>query len=516
MPSSFKNLTINDTGYIALPVGTTAQRPSASIGQTRYNSTFGFVEKYNNSRWQTNNIVPTGLSVWLDPSNTRSYTGTGTTWSDLSGNSVNATLTNGPVFTANNSFTLDGIDDYISVGSSLWSDNGDRTFSAWVYVNKLGSQWMIFDTSGTGDFSVINTGAIRVHPAASNYADTARKIKPQTWHHITLVQTSTSRTVYVNGEPWALSVSGGSPQTVAWNTSAGTLRIGIAGTYRNYLPGKIGAVQIYSRALTQEEIYRNYQVTKPAYVVQGDVDYGYFITNGLLMHYDFSNPNCYPGQGPFVNDLIGTQNGIVYGARFGGEGLQKYFDFERDRGSDYIRLGSSIPSNQSTSQLTMEAWIYTESVGTDIGAVISSQYDSVQNGSSISTDGRTNPHGGGTNSYHYQQGVNNTWTTTGSFGNTGANSCSPTSRWDHLVATRDSSGNKYVYENGYLLDQEGTFAGSLTWASTYWQIGAEPNGGSVRRFYDGRIAIVRIYNYCLSATEVLTNYNGQKFRFGLG
>ena len=46
--ATLKNTTINDTGYLGLPVGTTAQRPgSPTNGYMRYNTTTGFGEVYN-------------------------------------------------------------------------------------------------------------------------------------------------------------------------------------------------------------------------------------------------------------------------------------------------------------------------------------------------------------------------------------------------------------------------------------------------------------------------------------
>ena len=244
--------------------------------------------------------------------------------------------------------------------------------------------------------------------------------------------------------------------------------------------------------------------------------FGPIVTQNLFMHYDFSNPLCYSGAGSTIRDLCGTQNGTIFNASFGGSRLQKAFDFERDAANNYIQLGSTIPVGQSTSVLTMEAWIFVESVGTDIGAIISSQYDSLQNGASISTDGRSNVHGAsGSETLHYQLGINNAWTTTGSFGNSEQGTGSAMG-WMHVVATRESDGSKYIYRNGVQVSFEGTFAGSITWSGVYWQIGAEPNGGTVRRFFDGKIAIVRIYNKALTASEVRYNYEGQKSRFGHG
>ena len=47
------SLTVNDTGYIQLPAGSTAQRPgSPSTGMIRYNTDVNRLEQYNGSAWQ--------------------------------------------------------------------------------------------------------------------------------------------------------------------------------------------------------------------------------------------------------------------------------------------------------------------------------------------------------------------------------------------------------------------------------------------------------------------------------
>jgi hypothetical protein len=50
-------------------------------------------------------IVTDGLVLCLDAGNPKSYTGSGTTWTDLSGNGNNGTLTNSPTYWINR--TLD-------------------------------------------------------------------------------------------------------------------------------------------------------------------------------------------------------------------------------------------------------------------------------------------------------------------------------------------------------------------------------------------------------------------------
>ena len=60
-------------------------------------------------------IVKDGLVLYLDGANTRSYSGTGSTWYDLVGDN-NGSI-NGPVFdTADfGGFIFDGVDDVVTV-----------------------------------------------------------------------------------------------------------------------------------------------------------------------------------------------------------------------------------------------------------------------------------------------------------------------------------------------------------------------------------------------------------------
>jgi len=59
--ASFKNTTINDTGYIQLPVGNTVQRPSSpASGYMRINSDTGYIEIYNaGNGWAS--LFPVGV-----------------------------------------------------------------------------------------------------------------------------------------------------------------------------------------------------------------------------------------------------------------------------------------------------------------------------------------------------------------------------------------------------------------------------------------------------------------------
>lgn len=50
--ATLKNSIINDTGFLTLPAGTTAQRPDNPVaGMVRFNTTLGYAEVYTGYSW---------------------------------------------------------------------------------------------------------------------------------------------------------------------------------------------------------------------------------------------------------------------------------------------------------------------------------------------------------------------------------------------------------------------------------------------------------------------------------
>ena len=59
-------------------------------------------------------LVTDGLTMWLDAGNPASYSGSGTTWYDLSGTGSNIALVNAPTWTAGTPsyFSFNGTNQY--------------------------------------------------------------------------------------------------------------------------------------------------------------------------------------------------------------------------------------------------------------------------------------------------------------------------------------------------------------------------------------------------------------------
>ncbi len=92
-------------------------------------------------------VVDSSLQLWLDAGQTSSYSGTGTTWTDLSGNSRTGTLTSGPTYSSANggSIVFDGTNDYVELindSRTQFTNKSQATIEAWVNASSF---------SGTGN-----------------------------------------------------------------------------------------------------------------------------------------------------------------------------------------------------------------------------------------------------------------------------------------------------------------------------------------------------------------------------
>ena len=212
-------------------------------------------------------IVTDGLMVYLDAANTRSYSGSGNTWYDLSGFGYNLVKRNSPTFVSANAasyFILNGTnqDFYLaSYGLAFTS----ITFNMWVWRNggQSGFDGLVSNNSRSGfiyndsgsSFSYIWNNDASTYTYSSG-VDTAN----QTWTMVTLTISPTDVKWYLNGILQHSRVYGHSSTTI--NDLFIGSDAGIGGRYYN---GRISQVSIYNRALTSQEIVQNYNATKKRY-----------------------------------------------------------------------------------------------------------------------------------------------------------------------------------------------------------------------------------------------------------
>jgi len=218
-------------------------------------------------------VVEDGLTFFVDAGSKRSYPGTGTTWTDTVGG-VTGSLTNGAYFDSGNagSISFDGTNDRVSFTSFPQLFSGSFTFSTWVYREQSSTRDIPF-----GSYNQSNNVNFEVHSgnqmrfwwnSGQKNLYTNNNISFTGWQYLTyqrirLSSTSSTVKMYHNTTSTYNSTftSGFSDITTPSTFYVGSdVRDG--GTC---LFGKIPQISIYNRALTADEIRRNYLSTKERY-----------------------------------------------------------------------------------------------------------------------------------------------------------------------------------------------------------------------------------------------------------
>ena len=208
-------------------------------------------------------IVTDGLVLCLDAGNSKSYPGSGTAWSDLSGRGNNGTLTNGPTYssTSGGYISFDGTNDYIYTPLNI--DANPVTLSAFFRASVVtGDRGILLNDNGGWDKGFeISSSAFAIH-VGNNLVSTGVTAVANTWYCGTLVYTASSMTFYLNG----ISVwSGGAPVA----STGSTLEIGRAfwnaGAGSRFFNGFISHVSVHNIALTAAQVQQNFNAIRGRY-----------------------------------------------------------------------------------------------------------------------------------------------------------------------------------------------------------------------------------------------------------
>jgi hypothetical protein len=233
-------------------------------------------------------IVTDGLVLCLDAANRKSYPGSGTSWTDLSGNGNNGTLVNGVGYSSNNggSLVFDGVNDYVNCGNVLNFNYTDVfTLSAWIKRSSTGTgvQNIISKQSMSSPYQGyqfgfnVNTGGSQGYLGVNtigNYPSHAMGIQTQTtyndtnWHYVVATYNGngsyTGLKLYVEGELKTSSYHYIGTSSVSFSNSK-DLQIAARDGVNQLFSGSIPQVFIYNKALTPQEIQQNYNALKGRY-----------------------------------------------------------------------------------------------------------------------------------------------------------------------------------------------------------------------------------------------------------
>ena len=218
-------------------------------------------------------IVTDGLVLALDAGNTKSYPGSGTAWTDLSGNNNTGTLTNGPTYSSANggSLVFDGTEDYYaSISGSIIVSA--VTFSVWLKRNGTQVDFTgILNSRGTDSSGMVfayNYGTLGYNWNDSEYYFDSQLTPPDgAWCMCVVTVTSTEAKFYL-GQSSGITTATNTTTHASTTLDALKLAVDDVGLSRNF-NGSIAQASLYNRALSAAEVSQNFNALKSRFIQDG-------------------------------------------------------------------------------------------------------------------------------------------------------------------------------------------------------------------------------------------------------
>jgi hypothetical protein len=260
---------------------TSTETPTPSVTETptsTQTSTPTATETPTNTPTTTSSSGPvlSNLVLYYDPSNSSSYSGSGTVINDLSGNGLSGTMSN--ITFTSPYFSFDGSSSQISVADNtlLEPGSGDWSIEFWVNHSVISgaSRILIAKTDGgnSADWgyglrTVSNSNTfIEVGNGTTSLTSPSTGLSINTWYQVVGVWTnvaSNSIALYINGN--LIGSNSHSFTTIKNTTSPLYLGSFNGGQFAQWLNGSMGIVRIYNSALSSSEISQNFNSDKSKY-----------------------------------------------------------------------------------------------------------------------------------------------------------------------------------------------------------------------------------------------------------
>ena len=208
----------------------------------------------NIANWRNRDIVKDGLQLWLDAQESASYSGSGSTWYDLTSNNYDVTLASSPLWNNTGYFDFNGTTQWGS--HAFASAIGTQTyFTCEVWVNWNGKTgWnTIFDMPNDDYLVGLHNGTFYFYDPTHNSGFT---LTSGTWYQLVVAYDSTGTSYfYVNGA----SVSS---FTNTITKAPGSFSVGAGWGPNENFGGKIAIINWYNRQLSASEIEQNFIVRR--------------------------------------------------------------------------------------------------------------------------------------------------------------------------------------------------------------------------------------------------------------
>jgi hypothetical protein len=229
-------------------------------------------------------IITSTLVLYLDAGIANSYPGSGTTWTDLSGNGNNFTLYNGVSYSTANGgiLTFDGTNDYAASNSNINLTSYSYVVAEIFYKTNGLSNPILFEHTpnwntnpggfglsidGDGNNTVANLNHTNHNSeGAKNYAVTNNTLWNNNLNLFSRISDSTGRLTYANGALVPFSPIGGY-NTDTITTAGGSFAnsifyIGSRGGSSAFFNGNVGSLKIYGFKIDATQTLQNFNSSR--------------------------------------------------------------------------------------------------------------------------------------------------------------------------------------------------------------------------------------------------------------
>jgi len=441
------------------------------LTNTQFNENNVFISVANTTTVNTYSVVSSGMLVGFDANNSTSYSGTGTTWHDVSGNSNNGTLENAPVWvnsTNPNYFNFNGTNQDVYTTTTLSNFNGASLSICGRFqtTSAAGHKIVGFESSQTGssgsydkNIYVGTDGKLYwgVYNAGTHTITSANTVTDGNWHTFAVVCNSAgpSSTLYVDGQLQS-SMSYISGDSGNWLRIASYTESGWTNGASGYFSGNLSSIYVYNRALSLSEVQQNANAESGLATSVALTTY----SNTYNRRIGSSNVNFYLDEVTLPN----TPTSVTYSsASVSFPGAINNLQIPT------VNTASYFPSG--TANATFEAWIYPTTANTNRGIISKTSVSAEQFYLGITS----------ANVIRFESSTN---------GITGTTIINPNT-WYHVAAT-SSGGTGTIWLNGNL---EATGSVTLNNYTNPFYLGAlDPTNGSFYYPFAGLISNARVSN----------------------
>jgi len=217
--------------------------------------------------------VSNGVVLDIDASDANSYSGSGTSWKDISGNNNSLVLTNSPTFSSSGGgyFTFTAASSqYALVNNNILNPTTfpNVTQAIWFYptsagqiVSELG-QSVINTSWHDANIEINSSGVFYFSLWQGNYTAkvTSAAQSFNNWYYLVLSYSGTTLTAYINGAAIGTATFTRSTNTVLYYALCANDATNMTSTA--YAGGRIASFSVYNWGLTTTEVLQNFNAKR--------------------------------------------------------------------------------------------------------------------------------------------------------------------------------------------------------------------------------------------------------------